>query len=236
MEMVTWSAERTAELRPRGDCPPRIWGHRDNLESMVSRERDEPVAHYESAGGPTVVQVRGSLIASSLQTLRELKLFDTYLERLPKDRHEPILFALASSWLPLDVAMAHYGACEAMELPEAELVKIGEHVSGRIMGTFLGTLLRSSRQLGASTTPLVPLRQYHRLWDRLLVGGGCTVQSSGLKDVSIESRGVPMFRYRYFRIAYTGLIKGAGHLFAKSVYTRIRRASDTALTIDASWV
>lgn len=191
---------------------------------------------HESSAGPLVLQVRGSLIASSLQTLRELNLFDRYVKGLANEHRDPILFALASSWLPVDLAMAHYGACEAMQLPEAELLKIGEHVAGRIMGTFLGTLLRSSRQLGASATPLIPLRQYHRLWDRLLLGGGCTVQSSGLKDVTIESRGAPMFRYRYFRVAYMGLIKGAGLLFAKNVFTRVRQASDTSLTIDASWV
>jgi hypothetical protein len=197
---------------------------------------DETVAHYESKSGPTVLQVRGSLIASSLQTLRELGFFDGYIKLLPKDKHEPILFALASSWLPVELAMAHYGACEGMQLPEAELLKIGEHVSGRIMGTFLGTLMRSSRNMGASATPLVPLRQYNRLWERLMMGGGCTVQRSGLKDVSIESRGVPMFRYRYFRVAYAGLIKGAGMLFAKTVYTRVRKAGDDALTIEVSWV
>jgi hypothetical protein len=64
-----------------------------------------------------VLQVRGSLVASSLQTLRELDLFPRYLALLDKDKHEPILFALASSWLPLELAMAHYGACEAMALP-----------------------------------------------------------------------------------------------------------------------
>lgn len=183
-----------------------------------------------------VIEVRGSLVVSSLQTLRDLALFDRYLAHLESDKREPILFALASSWLPVELAMAHYGACDAMGLPDSELLKIGEHVSGRIMGTFLGTMLRSSRQLGANTSPLVPLRQYHRLWDRLLIGGGCTVRSTGLKDVTIESRGVPMFRYRYFRTAYAGLIKGASQLFAKTVYTRIRQGSDTMLTVDASWV
>jgi hypothetical protein len=203
---------------------------------MTQRETSEPLTRHESSAGPVVVQVRGSLIASSLHTLRELSLFERYLKGLPREHQEPILFALASSWLPVELALAHYGACEAMELPEAELLKIGEHVSQRIMGTFLGTLMRSSRQMGAGATPLIPLRQYHRLWDRLLLGGGCTVQSSGLKDVTIESRGVPMFRYRYFRVGYMGLIKGAGLLFAKSVFTRVRTTSETALTIEASWV
>lgn len=209
---------------------------RDTLLGVAQSGTNQQLAQHESSAGPVVLQVRGALIASSLQTLRELSLFERYLQGLPSDQRDPILFALASSWLPVELALAHYGACEAMELPEPDLIKIGEHVAGRIMGTFLGTLLRSSRQMGASASPLIPLRQYHRLWDRLLVGGACTVRTSGLKDVTIESRGVPMFRYRYFRVAYTGLIKGAGLLFARNVFTRVRHASDTGLTIDASWV
>ena len=191
---------------------------------------------HESASGPRVVQVRGTLLVSSLQTLRELNLFDRYLGHLPTDQHEPVLFAVAATWLPLRVAMAHYGACDSMGLSNTELETIGQHVSDRIMGTFLGTIMRSSRQLGAPTTPVVPLRQYHRLWDRLLLGGGCSVSATGPKDVVIESHGVPMFRYHYFRTAYTGLVRSAGLMFARSIYLRTHRTGEEALTIYASWV
>jgi hypothetical protein len=203
---------------------------------MGTARANELLSEHESASGTIVTQVRGALIVSSLQTLRELNFMDAYLRHLPKVHHDDVLLALASSWLPARLALAHYGACEAMGLDESDLDAIGQHVSQRIMGTFLGTLLRSSRNLGAGATPVIPLRQYHRLWDRLLMGGGCTVRTSGLKDAYIESRGVPMFRYRYFRVAYMGLIRGAGLMFAKAIYTRVRTASDDSLSIDASWV
>lgn len=173
---------------------------------------------------------------SSLQTLRELDYFPRYMEHLPSEFHDAVLFALASSWLPIEVAMAHYGACHAMALEEAELDKIGQAVSGRIMGTFLGTLLRGSRQIGATTAPLVALKHYDKLWDRLLLGGACIVRQTGPKDATIESRGVPMFRYHYFRVAYASLIRGAGLMFANTFYTRVRRSSDSAMIIDVSWV
>ena len=177
-----------------------------------------------------VLDIRGSLIVSSLETLRELDLFDRYLAQLPADQHEHVLYVLAASWVPIDIAMAHYGACEAMQLDEAELENIGRHVSQRIMGTFLATLVKTASSLIAPDR--VPLRQYPRLWDRLLRGGGCTVSAMGPNDARIESRGVPMFRYRYFRIGYTGLIKGAGAMFRPSIQARIRNATDTSLTID----
>jgi hypothetical protein len=176
------------------------------------------------------------LIVSSLQTLRELDFFPRYIEHLPASAHDTVLFALAASWLPLEVAMAHYGACDAMGLDDRELDMIGQNVSARIMGTFLGTLLRGSRELGASAAPLVALKHYDKLWDRLLLGGGCHVRQTGPKDAVIESRGLLMFRYRYFRVAYASLIRGAGLMFARTVYTRVQRSSDTAMIVSVSWV
>jgi hypothetical protein len=190
----------------------------------------ETLAEHHSSHGPMVVDIRGSLIVSSLETLRELDLFDRYLACLPADQHERVLYVLAASWVPIDVAMAHYGACEAMQLGEAELENIGGHVAKRIMGTFLGTLIKTASSI--IVPHRVPLRQYPRLWDRLLRGGGCSVSALGLYDARIESRGVPMFRFRYFRVAYTGLIKGAGSMFRPSIEARIRHATDTSLTID----
>jgi hypothetical protein len=198
-----------------------------------SRSTYELLAEHQSSRGPNVVQVRGSLIASSLETLRQLNLFDRYIGHLPPEYHDQILYVIAASWVPLDVAMAHYGACDAMQLSESDLHEIGGYVSKRIMGTFLGTLMRTATSV---ISPGAALRHYPRLWDRLLMGGGCTVSMMGPKEARIESRGVAMFRYRYFRIAYTGLIRGAATVFRSSVQARIRNATDNTLTIDVSWV
>jgi hypothetical protein len=197
------------------------------------RAKYEVLAEHQSEHGPNVTQVRGSLIASSLVTLRQLDLFDRYIANLPPEYHDQILFVLAASWVPLDAAMAHYKACDEMQLSEHELQEIGSYVSKRIMGTFLGTLMRTATGLIA---PGSALRHYPRLWDRLLWGGGCTVSMMAGKDARIESRGVAMFRYRYFRIAYTGLIRGAATVFKESVQARIRNATDNSLTVDISWL
>jgi hypothetical protein len=191
------------------------------------------LAEHQSSDGPSVVQIRGSLIVSSLQTLRDLELYERYLACLPQPMHDQVLYVLAASWVPVDIALAHYAACDAMQLSEAELESIGQHVSRRIMGTFLATLMRSARLVVTPTS--VPLRQYPRLWDRLMLGGSCRVGMLGPKEGRIESMGVPMFRYRYFRIAYVGLIRGAGLMFRSSVHARIRSATENSLTIDVSW-
>jgi hypothetical protein len=201
---------------------------------MKHAHQYELLVQHQSTHGPTLIQVRGSLIVSSLQTLRELGWFDDYLACLPAEQHEHVLYVLAASWVPVELAMAHYGACEAMQRSDTELDAIGRHVSERILSTFLGTLVRTSRLVVAPGR--VPLLQYPRLWDRILMGGGCSVSAMGPKDARIESRGVPMFRYRYFRVAYVGLIRGAGLMFRSAVHVRIHKATDDSLTIDMSWV
>ena len=193
----------------------------------------ESLAEHQSTHGPSVLQVRGSLLASSLATLRSNNLFDNYLQHLPADQHERVLYVLAASWVPVDVAMAHYSACDAMQLSEPQLDAMGRNVSERIMGTFLGTLVKTARLV--ITPKSVPLRQYPKLWERLFVGGGCSVGTLGESGARIESRGVPMFRYRYFRVAYAGVIRGASLMFRSNVQARVRKYSDESLVIDVNW-
>ncbi len=201
---------------------------------MSNAEKHKVLAEYSSPQGPRVSQVRGSLIVSSLETLREVGLFDRYLRELPLALQDEVPFVLASSWVSVDLAMGHYAACEGMNLNDEELDEIGRHVAHRIMGTFLATLVRSARKVAAPS--LVPLAQYPRLWERLMIGGSCRVLHRGMKDARIESNGLPMFRYRYFRVAYTGLIRGAGSVFRSGLHARQVRASDDSLVLDVSWV
>lgn len=191
---------------------------------------------HKSTAGPVVTQVRGSLVVSSLQTLRELDLYERYVAALPNAWREPVLFALASSWLPVDLVLAHYAACDSLRLTGAEMDAIGTHVAERVMGSFLVTLLRGSRVRSTISSSVMALQNYHRFWDRVMQGGGCRITLTGPKDAIIESRGVPMFRYEYFRTAYPALMRAAGMVFAKSCYTRVLRTTDTSMDIALSWV
>jgi hypothetical protein len=108
--------------------------------------------------------VRSTLIQSSLNTLRERGHFDRYVTLLDLAYKDTILGSLAPEWLPIDVGLAHYQACEALQMSHAELLEMGEIVGNRIQGTFIGTLVRGARTMGL--TPWVPLTQIGRLWQR----------------------------------------------------------------------
>lgn len=153
---------------------------------------------------------------SGIQALREFRCYDRYAQLLPEEHHERILYAVTPEWLPIELGVLHYRICDDLGLDDALLDAIGQHVSQKIMGTFLGTLTRSARR-GLGTSPWLPLGQYDRLWQRILVGGACRVERVGPKDAIVSSFGIPMLESRYFRTAYLGVQRGAGLLFSKSV-------------------
>jgi hypothetical protein len=204
----------------------------------LSRAEEETICEHRSAGGPTVTHVRGTLLASSLHILKDAGHYDAYLKRLPDEFHERVLYTLAMSWVPIDVAMAHYSACDALALDDAELNRIGLLVSTRYADSFLGTMLRTSRQAGLEA-PWMALRAQTRIWDRVYIGGSIGIYRTGPKDGISEKRGLPLAQIRYFRGTYLGWFQGLGDLFVKKLYLRYvrpRDASPHTLAVAGSWV
>lgn len=184
-----------------------------------------------------VTVVRSTLLQSSLSTLRKRGHFDNYLRHLDVAHKAVILETLAPEWLPVEVAMAHYQACDALELSVAELQEIGEDVGSRIQGTFISTLVRNARTLGL--TPWVPLGQFNRLRERLMDGGGVAIDKTGPKDAIVDLRQVQLFKCTYFRVAYCGVIASAIKLGAgKGVRVRVTSGGnfDQRCLFACSWV
>jgi len=193
---------------------------------------------YSSPSGLITRHVRGSLIASSLQTLREQGHYDRYLTLLPAAQRETVLYSLASSWVPIEAASAHYRACDDLRLDEGQMIAIGEAVAKRIMGTFLATLLRTGRSLGAAPTPWLVLNQYHRVCERIIDGGRHVVTELGPKDAVVQTLGLPLFDHHYFRTATVGMFRAGIGIFAKACYARelTDRATRDSIAVSLRWV
>ena len=73
-------------------------------------------------------QARSTLITTSIQAIRARGRFATYEEGLPPPLRQSILTVVAGAWLPIELALAHYTACEGLGLPVAEQVAIGMEV------------------------------------------------------------------------------------------------------------
>jgi hypothetical protein len=168
------------------------------------RETLAPATHF-----------RSTWVFSSQESLRERGHFDEY-RRLLQSHQETILSTLVGVWLPMEVARAHYEACDRLRLSEAEQVAMGETVGARMRGTLLSTVVKMAR--GAGVTPWTIIPRLDQISRRGANGGGAAVYKLGPKEVRVEFVGLELFDVSYFRHAFRGVLLSIGLLFCEKGY------------------
>lgn len=162
--------------------------------------------------------VRSTLLQSSLSFLRARGHFERYYELLEPRYRETIVQSMAPTWMPIEVALHHYAACDALRLSAAEQAAIGESVGKRVQGTLISSFMRAARDAGV--TPMFYLSRFDRLYKRLIQGGSAQVTRTGPKDVEVELWGARLPHYQYFRVAFNGLCRASLFFFGSRGFVR----------------
>ncbi len=162
--------------------------------------------------------VRSTLLQSSLSFLRERGHFERYYALLEPQYRELIVQSMAPAWMPIEVAIEHYAACDALKLSPGEQAAIGESVGRRVQGTMISSFMRAAREAGV--TPMFYLSRFDRLYQRLFQGGSTQVTRTGPKDVEVELWGARLPRFQYFRMAFTGLCRASLNFFGSRGFAR----------------
>ncbi len=165
-----------------------------------------------------LTHVRGTLLASSLQSLRARGLFERYSALLVSEHRDTVLHCVAGEWLPVAVALAHYEACDALQLSVDEQLSLGRDVSRRTNETFLGLLVKMAR--GVGVTPWAVLPKLDSLHQRVCRGSGVQVTRLGPKDAKVEIVGMTLLGIPYYRNAFMGIYEAGIGLFATKVQVR----------------
>jgi hypothetical protein len=199
---------------------------------------EQVIVDYTSTAGQTVTHARGTVLVNSLENLRTMGLFERYTAFLPTGERDEILYALAASWVPVQLIMTHYHACDRLGISEADIARAAELTSKRMSSTFFARAFRVARNGGMDAFPRV-MAGCHRFFDRLYMGGGCTALRTGPKDMIVESHGLPFAGSLYFRAVYLSFFRLSAAMFCKSNlvrYVRARRPDPGTLAISCSWV
>lgn len=175
------------------------------------------VAHDPNAGD--VTEVRNLVLQSSLAELKAHGYYERYVQHIEPSTLEDLLSRVAPGWVPVDLAMAHYKACDDMNLSTEELSAMGRSVGERIQETTLVSAAKTSRD--ENFDPWQVEAQLHRMWQRLYRGGSIQVTKLGSKEKLIEQRGYPMNRFHYYRQALVWAL-GATHTAVGLRVSRIR--------------
>jgi hypothetical protein len=185
---------------------------------------------------PTATKFKTTWLSSSLRALRQRDLFGAYMENLPARHHAAVLGTVVGEWQPAELAIAHYEACDALGLPVSEQVAIGEEVTLRAQGGFLGTMLKLATRVGV--TPWTLLAQSNRMWEKTWIGGGVAVYRLDEHRARVELVGWPCSGIGWCRHGMRGLLQAATRLFAERTLAQDVPAlcTESTLGYTVSWV
>ena len=182
-----------------------------------------------------VTKVKGTWLATSLRGLKAQGLQEDYVARLDPQYAAVIVNAAYKDWLPVEVLLAHYDACDKLHLPAFQLIALGTEATRLAQGSVVGIVAKLAG--GAVVSPWTILAQLQRLWDRVLLGGGVSVTKVGPKDARVELAGFPACRYRYCRIGLRGVLTAMTEMFCtKAHVSEVAPWTDNSGAMRIAWV
>jgi hypothetical protein len=183
---------------------------------------------------PLASEYRSTMLRSTVAILEQRGLFDRYVAELAPEHREVILASVPATWLPFEVGMAHYEACDRLGLTELEKASIGWETARRFHGPVMMTALRLA---GSVTSPWFATSLVHRNWGRVWRGSAMAVSRVGAQEALVELAGWPPARNDYARVAFRGALRGTVEYFCRraEVVENERLRTETSLAFRVKW-
>jgi hypothetical protein len=174
--------------------------------NKAAPESREVIIPHDAAAGP-VTTVRNVVVQFSIAQLKEHGLYERYAQAISPRVLEELLSHLAPGWIPVELVLAHYDACEKLGLSTEELTKLGARTGDRLQETSLVSVAKKVRSPDFDLWSAVGA--LYRMWARLYQGGSVQIVRLAPKIKVLEQRGFPMNRYAYFRQAQLGAVSSS---------------------------
>ena len=186
---------------------------------------------------PETTAVRSTTVIVSRQGIKDRGYFEEYKKNLPAKSEAELEAAVAGVWLPIELGIDHYVACDRLKLGVLQEREMGGLALRKLGDTMMGTMAKSLGSAGIVSLWDV-LRRYSMFFSANFRGGGSRVWKMGPKDAILEVCGFPLARVPYLRHAYGGLLGEGARFFLTSSYVAEvpRLCTPTTLGFRVSWV
>jgi len=183
------------------------------------REWVLPLRHPEDRTRP-VTHVRSSPIVTAQGLLRGEGRFDAYTANLAAETRLAVLGVVPGAWIPVDTALAHHRAIDALKLAPSEQIALAKASGEKMESALTGTIFRMTREVGITPWLLMPHAQ--RIWDRICRGGDVSVEKVGPKEAIVRMYGLPLLSTSYFRVAIRYVLQsGLSHWCTRGYVTEV---------------
>jgi hypothetical protein len=166
---------------------------------------------------PRATLFRSTMVVASLEALREHGYYERYQGLLRACRDE-ILAVVGGTWLPMNIARAHYEACDALGLTKPEQFEMGHVVGDRAKKSWFASALKVARGVGATPWSLAPY--LGKLHERTINAGGVAAYRLGPKDARVEYVGNELLDIQYVREATRGMLHAVAEMFCQKMYSQ----------------
>lgn len=165
--------------------------------------REIVIPHTPEAG--PVQAVRNTVILASFAALKAHGHHERYLQLIRADLLEQLVAgSLAPGWIPVELAHAHYEACDGLQLGPEQFDAIGKSAGDRVQAAVHVSSAKKARD--AEYDLWLAVGSLHRMWPRMFQGGSVQVSKLGPKDQLVEEKGHTLNRYRYYRHAHLAAV------------------------------
>jgi hypothetical protein len=205
----------------------------------IRSHREEVLISYPATleVEPEATHFRSTLLTASIHSLKAHGHYERYAAALAPNHLATVVTAVAGMWIPIEVGVAHYRACDSLGLSVDEQLVLGGEVVRALQRTFLGSVLKAANA-GIGLAPLTGIQKFFGVYSRSIKGGGARMVRIGPKDVRVDFVGQPFAAIGYFRAAYRGFIHAGCEFFSQRVVVAELSAfrSPTTLGYRIAWV
>jgi hypothetical protein len=181
--------------------------------------------------------VRGTVLMASQEALKKGGFFDRYANNIEDAYRKKLLDEIVpNTWLGIDLAMAHYRACEALGLDATVIQEMGTAVGDRINSVFVKSLIRLA---SGAVQPWFAWELAPRVWARAWKGSAVGVRKMGPTEARVDVVGFPCASIPYVRTSLASFFAKNTQLFCKSAVARqVRPNADPseAVSYTVSWI
>jgi hypothetical protein len=183
-----------------------------------------------------ISEVRSTLIMAGIQSLRAQGLFAPYSAALSADMRERILGMAAGNWVSVDLAVAHYGAMQQLDIDAATIQAIGEDVASRTWKHILAPVFARAKRIGPDVWQALGHAQETVILNWR--GGDVRIFKEGPTQAHYEWAGQPCASVPYFVTSFAAFMRALIKLFSADAYSRVvpEQSSPTTISLRLSWV